>query len=172
VKLTLGIIIVLGCCAAGAVLLHHAWVRPHLISPHRGIAFGDGGAPAILVAASSPEVASIMSWIDSHQTGWHFSVDTYAPHATLSCDTFHINVGDSFVVLNYARHQGHAFVELVRDLPPEEQIFWRGIIARLKQPNRAMQLTTPRSVSTHCVAATFNRQPSSLSPAVADLVSR
>jgi hypothetical protein len=143
-KVTLGIIIVLACCAVGAVLLHYRWVRPHLISPHGGITFREGGGPGIPIAASSPEVASIMSWIDAHQTGWHLSFVTYAPHATLSSDTFHINVGDNFVVLNYARHEGHSFVELVRDLPSQEQLFWRGVISRLKQPNQAMQPTAGR----------------------------
>ncbi|HEV2047153.1 MAG TPA: hypothetical protein VGQ95_11215, partial [Chthoniobacterales bacterium] len=144
-KLTLGIIIVLASCAVAGFLLHHRWVRPHLISPRGDITFREGGSPGIAIAASSPEVAYIVSWIDTHQTGWHLSFVTYAPHATLSSDTFHINVGDNFLVLNYARHEGHSFVELVRDLPAEDQLFWRSVISRIKQPNQAMQPTAGRS---------------------------
>jgi hypothetical protein len=111
-KLTLGIISGLACCAVAAVLIHHRWVRPKLIPPRGDITFRENGGPGTAIPASSPEVASIISWIGAHQTGWHLSFVTYAPHATLSSETFHINVGDNFVVLNYARHEGHSFVEL------------------------------------------------------------
>jgi hypothetical protein len=147
-KLTLGIIIVLACCAVAGGLVHHSWVRPRLIPPRGDTTFREGGGgPGTAIPASSPEVASIISWIHSHQTGWHLSFVTYAPHATLSSDTFHINVGDNFVVLNYARHEGDSFVELVRDLPAEEQLFWRGVISRIKQSNQALQPTADRSAA-------------------------
>jgi hypothetical protein len=44
--------------------------------------------------------------------------------------------------------------------------------AATRTPNRAMQLTAPRSISPLSVATTFNLQPRALSGAVADLVSR
>jgi len=143
-KLTLGIIIVLACCAVAGVLVHHRWVRPRIISPRGDVMFREAGGPATAIPVSSREITSIISWIGSHQTGWHLSFVTYAPHATLSSDTFHINVGDNFMVLNYARHAGHSFVELVRDLPSEEQLFWRSVINRIKRPNQAMERTADR----------------------------
>jgi hypothetical protein len=148
VKLTLGIIIVLACCAVAGVLVHLRWVRPRLIPPRGDITFREGGGPGTAIPASAPEVASIISWVGSHQTGWHLSFVTYAPHATLTSDTFHINIGDNFVVLNYARREGDSFVELVRDLPAEEKLFWRDIISRIKQPNQALQPTAGRSDAT------------------------
>ena len=84
--------------------------------------------------ASSPEVASVIAWIGAHQTGWQLSIVDFVPHATLRSDTFEINVGDNFLVLNYALHEGDSsFVQLVRDLSTEDQLFWRGVISRIKQ---------------------------------------
>jgi hypothetical protein len=147
-KLIWGIIIVLACCAVAGVLVHHRWVRPRIIPPRGDVTFRENGGTGTAIPASSREVVSIISWVGAHQTGWHLSFVTYAPHATLSSDTFHINVGDNFLVLNYARHEGDSFVELVRDLPAEEQLFWRGVIGRIKQPNQALQPTAGRSDAT------------------------
>ncbi len=142
-KFTLGIVVVVICCAVAAVLVHNRWVQPHLILPSGDVTFRENGGPGTAIPASSPEIGSIMSWVDTHQTGWRLSVFTYAPHVTLVSDTFHINVGDDFVILNYARHRGRFFVELVRHLPVDDQPFWHNVISRLKQPNQLMKSTAP-----------------------------
>ena len=123
---------VLVTCVVTVFVVHGRWVHPHLLASTGPIALRDSSGQT---GQLPPETATaIRDWVSSHQSGWRVSFTTYAPHTTVSCDTFHMNFGGNLLVLNYARHAGDTFVQLVRDLPPEEQAFWRKTLAAAKEP--------------------------------------
>ena len=121
------------CIVAAGLVVHQRWIHPHLIPAAGEITFRDTAGAAKVVPASAPPVVSAMSWVSDHQTAWQLSFASYAPHDVISCDTFHLNLGDHSLVLNYARQRGHTFVEVTRTLSDQEDRFWRDIITRIKE---------------------------------------
>jgi hypothetical protein len=116
-----------------AVRIHRAWTTPRLVQPQDEIILKESGATVAKVPAGSSETTSVVSWIREHPTGWKLSFITYAPHTTLSCDTFHLNIERHSLVLNYARRKGSSrWIQIVRDLSAEEQSFWESTIDRLR----------------------------------------
>jgi len=120
------------CVVVAGVVVHQRWIHPGIIPPASEVTFRDAAGTAKVIPASAAPVVSAISWISDHQTGWQFSLASYAPHDVISCDTFHVNLGDHSLVLNYARRKG-AFVQVTRALSDEEDRFWRDIVARINE---------------------------------------
>ena len=126
--------------------------KPVLLPPQGDLTLIDTGfphytprPPRYVLSATSAEAASVMSWIRDHQTGWRVSLVDYAPHTKLMCDTFMLDIQSDALVLNYVRwKRGKGWVQIVRRLSSEEQLFWQSFIARVKRPNQAMQPTAGR----------------------------
>ncbi|MEO7165710.1 MAG: hypothetical protein ABI787_09550 [Spartobacteria bacterium] len=142
-KPTLVIFVALGACVIIAVILYSRAVHPRLLAPVGPLTFDAQGSVAEF-PSSAAIVASIQAWVAAHQSGWRLSFVTYAARSHFSCDAFSVEVGDRYIVLNYARRRGGVFTEVVRDLTPDEQSFWRDIVDTANRPNQAMQPTAGR----------------------------
>jgi hypothetical protein len=159
-------------CAIVGLALYSRAVHPQLLPPSRPLTHDDSTGHSREFAPSAAIVESIRGWVAAHQSGWHLSFVTYASRSHFSCDTLSVEVGDSYVVLNYARGRGSAFTEVVRELAADERSFWHDTVDAARKPNQAMQRTVGRSASPLSMTSTFNLQRRSPSGAVADLVSR
>ena len=132
-SIVISVAALVACVVVAGAVVHQRWIHPRIIAPASEVTFRDTAGAARVIPASAPPVVSVISWITDHQTGWQFSFASYAPHDVISCDTFHVNLGDHSLVLNYARQRGHAYVEVTRTLSDEEDRFWRDIITRIKR---------------------------------------
>jgi hypothetical protein len=108
----------------------HAGTHPQFVPPNgevvvRGYDTGQRSFPA-----ESARADEIVIWFNDHQAGWSTSFATYAPKTTISGDTFHINLLDDRIVLNYLRHRPSVWMQITRTLTPEEQAFWRNYASR------------------------------------------
>jgi len=128
----------------GFVLYSRA-VHPQLLPSAGPLTYDDSTGHSREFAPSSAIVESIRGWVAAHQSGWHLSFVTYASRSYFSCETFSVEVGDSHVILNYARDRGSAFTEVVRALADDDRSFWRETVDAAKRPNQAMQRTAGRS---------------------------
>ena len=122
-----------GCVFAFGLFIRQRWVHPRIIQPTGEVTFLDNAGATKVIAASAAPVESAISWITDHQTEWQLSFASYTPHDVIRSDTFHVNLGDHSLVLNYARQRGHAFVQITRALSDDEDHFWRDIITRIKE---------------------------------------
>jgi hypothetical protein len=111
-----------------ALVMYSRAVHPQLLPPTGPLAYDDSTGHSREFAPSAAIFESISAWVAAHQSGWHLSFVTYATRSRVSGDTFSIEIGERNIVLNYARSRGSAFSQVVRDLAPDEQSFWREIV--------------------------------------------
>src|SRR5437762_1302929 len=93
-------------CAVAAFLFYSRAVNPQLLAPATPLTFTNSSGYSAQFAPSAPIVEAIRGWVAGHQSGWHLSFVSYASRSRFSCDTFSIELGARYIVLNYARRRG------------------------------------------------------------------
>jgi hypothetical protein len=120
--------------AFAAVIAIAAWfyagTHPQFVPPNGEVVVRSRYAVQRSFPAESREADEILTWFLDHQGGWSTSFVTYAPKTTISCDTFHINLLDGSIVLNYLRHRPSVWMQITHALTPEEEAFWRNHASR------------------------------------------
>ena len=108
----------------------YAGTHPQFVPSDGEVAVREHGSVLRSFPAESAQADEIIVWFQQHQTGWSISFVTYAPKTTISCETFHINLLDGSIILNYLRHRPSVWMQITRALTPEEETFWRDYASR------------------------------------------
>ena len=108
----------------------HAGTHPQFVPPNGEVVVRKHDTVQRSFPAESREADEILIWFLDHQGGWSTSFVTYAPNTTISCDTFHVNLLDGSIVLNYLRHRPSTWMQITRSLTAEEEAFWRDYASR------------------------------------------
>jgi hypothetical protein len=108
----------------------YAGTHPQFVPADGDVVVRERGSVLRSFPAESAQADEIIIWFQQHQTGWSMSFVSYAPKTTISCETFHINLLDGSIILNYLRHRPSVWMQITRTLTSEEKAFWSSFASR------------------------------------------